>query len=211
MSFSPSDYVNFISQFSKAQERLFLQYIGPKNDFDIIIVGSGIGGGILADTLADRLGQQRRILVLEAGSYLYPTHVYNLCRFPNDALARHFGCDTFTQPGNSDSGDYIGESRGHCFQQRPLSGARYKYSGPDQPYLQRSDRGTGCRLDRKPQAAPPVERFRLTPGIRAATCRPRSDRPSDNGGHNHIRHADPQRVDSTNLTCQDHFLFAGSW
>jgi len=101
--------VNFVSQFSKVQERLFLQYIGPRNDFDIIIVGSGIGGGILADALADRLGQQKRILVLEAGSYIYPTHVYNLCRFPNDALARHFGCDTFTQPGNSDSADYIGE------------------------------------------------------------------------------------------------------
>ena len=37
------------------------------NDFDIVIVGSGIGGGVLADDLADRLGARKRILVLEAG------------------------------------------------------------------------------------------------------------------------------------------------
>ena len=67
MTFNASTYVNFVSESSEAQDRLFLQYIGPR-DFDIIIVGSGIGGGILADDLADRLGNQRRILVLEAGS-----------------------------------------------------------------------------------------------------------------------------------------------
>ena len=41
------------------------------------MVGSGIGGGILADQLAD-LGAD--VLVLEAGSYLFPTHVANLPR-----------------------------------------------------------------------------------------------------------------------------------
>ena len=81
MTFHASKYVNFVSASSQAQERLFLQYIGSRNDFDIIIVGSGIGGGILADDLADRLGTQKRILVLEAGSFIYPTHVYNICRF----------------------------------------------------------------------------------------------------------------------------------
>lgn len=52
--------------------------MGWRNDFDIIVVGSGIGGGVLADDLAERLGRQRRILVLEAGSFIYPTHVYNV-------------------------------------------------------------------------------------------------------------------------------------
>ena len=108
MTFNASTYVNFVSESSEAQDRLFLQYIGPR-DFDIIIVGSGIGGGILADDLADRLGNQRRILVLEAGSFVYPTHVYNLSRFSNASLARHFGCDTFWQGGDSNSQNFIGE------------------------------------------------------------------------------------------------------
>jgi hypothetical protein len=109
MTFTASTYANFVSASSAAQERLFLQYIGPRNDFDIIIVGSGMGGGVLADDLADRLGDRKRILVLEAGSFIYPTHAYNLCRFSNASLAKHFGCDTFWQGGNSSSQNFIGE------------------------------------------------------------------------------------------------------
>jgi hypothetical protein len=109
MTFNASTYVNFVTEATAARERLFLQYMGPRDEFDIVIVGSGIGGGILADDLADRLGTQRRILVLEAGSYLYPTHVYNVCRFPNYSLAKHFACDTFWQAGNSGAQNYIGE------------------------------------------------------------------------------------------------------
>jgi choline dehydrogenase-like flavoprotein len=109
MTFTPSTYSNLVSAATAGQERLFLQYIGPRDDFDVVVVGSGIGGGVLADDLAERLGQQKRILVLEAGSFLYPTHVYNVCRFPNSSLARHFGCDTFWQAGNAGSQDFIGE------------------------------------------------------------------------------------------------------
>lgn len=109
MTFTSSTYPNFVSERTAAQERLFLQYIGPRDDFDIAVVGSGVGGGVLADDLADRLGDRRRILLLEAGSFLYPTHVYNLCRFPNASLARHFACDTFWQAGDSNSQNYIGE------------------------------------------------------------------------------------------------------
>jgi len=109
MSFHPSTYANLVSASSAAQERLFLQYIGPRHDFDIIVVGSGIGGGVLADDLAERLGTHQRILVLEAGSFLYPTHVYNLCRFSNASVARHFACDTFWQGGNPGTEHYIGE------------------------------------------------------------------------------------------------------
>lgn len=109
MSFSSANYVNLLSEKSASQTRLFLQYMGGRNDFDIIVVGSGMGGGILADDLADRAGGGRRILVLEAGSYLYPTHVYNVCRFPNSSVARHFACKTFWQSGGINSQNYIHE------------------------------------------------------------------------------------------------------
>lgn len=109
MTFTSSTYGNFVSTFSPAQERLFPQYLGTRTDFDIIVIGSGIGGGVLADDLADRLGAQKRILVLEAGSYLYPTHVYNICRFPNARVAEHYECGTFWQQGKDSSQDYIHE------------------------------------------------------------------------------------------------------
>lgn len=107
--FSASTYANFVSALSAAQERLFLQYMGPNDHFDVIIVGSGMGGGVLADDLAERVGKKKRILVLEAGSFVYPTHVYNVCRFPNSSVARHFGCDTFWQNGDEHSERFIGE------------------------------------------------------------------------------------------------------
>mgnify|MGYP001795157811 FL=1 len=44
---------------------------------DVIVIGSGIGGGIVAEQLAD-LGLD--VLVLEAGSYLFPSHIANLPR-----------------------------------------------------------------------------------------------------------------------------------
>jgi hypothetical protein len=109
MTFRQGTYVNMVSETSHARERLVLEYLGPRNDFDYIVVGSGIGGGLLADDLAERVGASRRILLVEAGSFLYPTHVYNLCRFPNSSIAKHFGCETFWQAGGSTSRDYIGE------------------------------------------------------------------------------------------------------
>lgn len=109
MSFSASTYANFVCENGSARERLFLEYLGPRNDFDVIVIGSGMGGGIFADDLAERAGDRLRILLLEAGSFLYPTHVYNFCRFSNASVARHFGCDSFWQTGQSHSSHYIGE------------------------------------------------------------------------------------------------------
>ncbi|MHA4844583.1 GMC oxidoreductase [Flavitalea antarctica] len=109
MSFGASTYPNFIASNGPLNERLFLQYIGPSSNFDIIIIGSGIGGGVLGDDLADRIGRHKRILILEAGSFLYPTHVYNMCRFPNASIARHFACDTFVQQGTENDEFFIGE------------------------------------------------------------------------------------------------------
>lgn len=109
MVFTASTYENFVSEKSSSQTRLFAPYSGSRDDFDLIIVGSGFGGGVLADDLAERIGQQKRILVLEAGSYLYPTHIYNVCRFPNSSVAKNFACKTFTQDGNEGTENYIHE------------------------------------------------------------------------------------------------------
>ena len=89
MSFEPKIYKRFIAAKSPAQQRLIRQYKGTKTKFDIVIVGSGVGGGVLADALAQLAKEKNlRILVLEAGSFLYPTHVYNLCRFLNHRVAK---------------------------------------------------------------------------------------------------------------------------
>ena len=109
MTFEKSTYDNLISEASQTQARVFPQYRGTSNEFDIVIVGSGIGGGVLADDLADRSAGRRRILILEAGSFLLPTHVYNVSRIPNTALAPRFACKTFWQAGNESSQNYIHE------------------------------------------------------------------------------------------------------
>ena len=100
MTFHTGTHQNFVSDFSPAQTRLFPQYQGFRTDFDSVVVGSGMGGDMLADDLADGLGSQNRILVLEAGACLYPTHVFNICRFPNAAVAGHFACQTFSSAAN---------------------------------------------------------------------------------------------------------------
>ncbi|QKW13690.1 GMC oxidoreductase [Verrucosispora sp. NA02020] len=52
--------------------------------YDVIVVGSGAGGGTLAYQLAEtpwRGGRPPRVLLLEAGSYLFGTHTGNLARY----------------------------------------------------------------------------------------------------------------------------------
>lgn len=92
-----NNYVNMVTEKSSAYTRLIRDYDELTNkDFDYIVIGSGIGGGIVADELANRLGRSHRILLLEAGSFIYPTHVYNFSKIPNSATAQHFGADNFS-------------------------------------------------------------------------------------------------------------------
>jgi choline dehydrogenase-like flavoprotein len=67
-----------VREYGRLQRRYFEPPVPPTDPpSDVIIIGSGIGGGILADEVSD-LGF--RVLVLEAGGLLFPTHVANLPR-----------------------------------------------------------------------------------------------------------------------------------
>jgi len=114
-----NNYVNMVSEKTQAHTRLIRDYDNLANrDFDFIIIGSGIGGGILADDLADRLGKHRRILVLDAGSFIYPTHVYNMSRIPNYRVADHFSANNFKR--RDDASNYIGGSPQMAFGGRSI-------------------------------------------------------------------------------------------
>lgn len=108
MFFNPDEYPGLITESSAGQKGLFNEYNGESSNFDLIIIGSGMGGGILADRAAE-LYPHHKILVLEGGSYLYPTHVYNCSRFLNYKLAGLFGVDTYSQLGDENSDFFIGE------------------------------------------------------------------------------------------------------
>ncbi len=59
---------------SDASRRFFPPNLNENKEYDVIVIGSGMGGGILANQLADL---QLDVLVLEAGGYLVPTHAQN--------------------------------------------------------------------------------------------------------------------------------------
>lgn len=59
-----------------APQEFFVRNLDPQAHYDVIVVGSWMGGGLLASRLAGAGGAN--VLVLEAGSYLFPTHVGNL-------------------------------------------------------------------------------------------------------------------------------------
>jgi choline dehydrogenase-like flavoprotein len=62
---------------ASVQQMFFQPNLDETKVYDAIVIGSGIGGGILADQLSDL---NLDVLVLEAGSYLFPSHIANLPR-----------------------------------------------------------------------------------------------------------------------------------
>jgi len=66
-----------VAEEGQVQREFFNPSRMTDQEYDVIIVGSGMGGGTLADHLSDH---GVKVLVLEAGGYVFPTHVGNLPR-----------------------------------------------------------------------------------------------------------------------------------
>jgi choline dehydrogenase-like flavoprotein len=75
VTFTPMPAV--VTENGRVQQLFFRPVHDEGREYDVIVVGSGMGGGLLADQLADAGAD---VLVLEVGSFLFPTHVANLPR-----------------------------------------------------------------------------------------------------------------------------------
>jgi hypothetical protein len=90
-------YDNLHTQEAVLQQERIRSNLRSGIDYDVVVIGSGFGGGVLADALSDK---GRNVLVLEAGSLIYPSHITNL---PGDwpALPAYHQVGHFlNQPGS---------------------------------------------------------------------------------------------------------------
>src|SRR5262249_35773044 len=75
VEFPPVDAL--VTEHGVVPQRFFVRNLDPNHEYDVMVIGSGMGGGLLASRLARANAD---VLLLEAGSYLFPTHVGNLPR-----------------------------------------------------------------------------------------------------------------------------------
>ncbi|WP_186767388.1 GMC oxidoreductase [Blastopirellula retiformator] len=68
-------YDNFVSEAAQGREYPVVGNTNEEIHYEVIIIGSGMGGGILADALSDK---GVKTLVLDAGGVAYPSHINNL-------------------------------------------------------------------------------------------------------------------------------------
>ena len=68
-------YGNFRGESTRQQQDATMGNVNPGPEYDVIVIGSGMGGGILADQLSDR---GAKTLLLDAGALSLPTHMHNL-------------------------------------------------------------------------------------------------------------------------------------
>lgn len=68
-------YDNFHLDITKASQDSIPNNTREDIEYDVIVIGSGMGGGVLADALSDA---NIKTLVLEAGGLTLPTHMHNL-------------------------------------------------------------------------------------------------------------------------------------
>jgi choline dehydrogenase-like flavoprotein len=73
----PPTRTQLITEHGAVAQTLLQANRDPNVEWDVIVVGSGMGGGVVASALADH---RKKVLVLEAGSLLFPAHVGNLPR-----------------------------------------------------------------------------------------------------------------------------------
>ena len=78
-------YDNFLSIESPLEQITVRAKGSELEDYDVIIIGSGMGGGVLADALSER---GARTLVLDAGGLWFPVHMCELPRIDIDLPER---------------------------------------------------------------------------------------------------------------------------
>ena len=68
--------------------------------FDVVVIGAGMFGGYIADKLYRRGGNLGlRILIVDAGSFLLPTHVQNMPRLGLNGPAEQVVAANAQDPG----------------------------------------------------------------------------------------------------------------